>query len=293
MSETMTNTLPPPNTAPVPPRPQRRGLGFVILSAGLLLVGIGVAAFAVVESTGPDEVAVLVVDDRVSPSAPSTVAPVTAPPPTVRPSDVSLPRVTLVPTEAVVSTDPSGSTVPMTSEPETIPEAPPLSPLATQLGALYSVVPESITPRPQPIGLAIDSIDTADYPIRGVGLEADGELEVPDETEIGWYKYGATAGRPGATVLAAHVSWNNTTGPFYELGNVDPGDEITVTLDDGTERQYEVIERTMYDKSELPRERIWRNTGDETLVLITCGGDFNPDIRRYRQNIVVYAVPVA
>lgn len=274
MSETMTNTLPPPNTAPVPPRPPRRGFGFVILSAGFVLAGIGVAAVTVVESTGPDAVVVLDVDDTVSSSAPSTVAPVTAPPPTVRPSDVSLPRVTLVPTE-------------------TIPEAPPLSPLATQLGALYSVVPESIAPRPQPIGLAIDSIDTAEYPIRGVGLEADGELEVPDETEIGWYKYGATAGRPGATVLAAHVSWNNTTGPFYELGNVDPGDEITVTLDDGTERQYEVIERTMYDKSELPRERIWRNTGDETLVLITCGGDFNPDIRRYRQNIVVYAVPVA
>jgi hypothetical protein len=29
------------------------------------------------------------------------------------------------------------------------------------------------------------------------------------------------------------------------------------------------------------------------LVLITCGGSFNPDIGRYRQNIVVYAVPVA
>jgi hypothetical protein len=48
----------------------------------------------------------------------------------------------------------------------------------------------------------------------------------------------------------------------------------------------------VYGKSELPRERIWRNTGEETLVLITCGGDYNPEIRRYRENIVVYAVPV-
>ena len=39
-------------------------------------------------------------------------------------------------------------------------------------------------------------------------------------------------------------------------------------------------------------QRIWRTTGDETLVLITCGGDYNPEIRRYRENIVVYAVPV-
>jgi len=26
--------------------------------------------------------------------------------------------------------------------------------------------------------------------------------------------------------------------------------------------------------------------------LITCGGSYNPDSRRFRENIVVYAVPV-
>ena len=42
----------------------------------------------------------------------------------------------------------------------------------------------------------------------------------------------------------------------------------------------------------LPTERIWTHTGPETLVLITCGGSFNPQIRHYRDNIVVYAVPI-
>jgi len=32
--------------------------------------------------------------------------------------------------------------------------------------------------------------------------------------------------------------------------------------------------------------------GDAPLVLITCGGSFNPQIRHYRDNIVVYAVPI-
>ncbi|MEM1334250.1 MAG: class F sortase, partial [Actinomycetota bacterium] len=168
-----------------------------------------------------------------------------------------------------------------------------LSPLAALLGPRYSTIPEEIEPRPRPVGVTTDRIDIDDFPIRDVGLEDDGQLEVPDETEIGWYRYGATAGRPGATVLAAHVSWNRTTGPFFQLGTMEPGDIVTVALDDGTARTYEVTERTMYDKDELPRDRIWRNTGPETLVLITCGGDFNPEIRRYRQNIVVYAVPVA
>jgi sortase (surface protein transpeptidase) len=93
-------------------------------------------------------------------------------------------------------------------------------------------------------------------------------------------------------VLAAHVSWNRTNGPFARLGIVEPGEQIEVALDDGTVRRYEVTERAVYGKLELPRERIWRTTGDETLVLITCGGDYNPEIRRYRENIVVYAVPV-
>ena len=139
----------------------------------------------------------------------------------------------------------------------------------------------------------IDTVDVARFPVRAIGLEPDGQLEIPDETEIGWYRYGATAGQPGATVLAAHVSWNRTAGPFARLGTVEPGARIAVTLDDGSMRRYEVVERAIYGKLELPRERLWRNTGPEELVLITCGGDYNPEIRRYRQNIVVYAVPVA
>jgi LPXTG-site transpeptidase (sortase) family protein len=126
-----------------------------------------------------------------------------------------------------------------------------------------------------------------------VGIEEDGELEVPDESTIGWYKYGSAPGLPGATVLAAHVSWNRTIGPFNQLGKLEPGAHVDVRLQDGTKRTYQVVERAIYPKDELPRERIWTTTGDETLVLITCGGSYNSNIRRYRENIVVYAVPVA
>lgn len=155
-----------------------------------------------------------------------------------------------------------------------------------------AALPDRIEPRPRPIALQTSDIDVTDYPIRAIGLEPDGQLEIPDETEIGWYRYGATAGRNGATVLAAHVSWNGTNGPFAHLDTLDPGTQIEVELDDGSARNYEVTERVLYEKQGLPRERIWRNTGPETLVLITCGGDFNPEIRRFRHNVVVYAVPL-
>ncbi|NNE10817.1 MAG: class F sortase, partial [Ilumatobacter sp.] len=102
-----------------------------------------------------------------------------------------------------------------------------------------------------------------------VGIEENGELEVPDETEVGWYQYGSAPGLPGSTVLAAHVSWNRTIGPFHQLGNLEPGAEVDVVAADGATRVYQVVERAVYDKDELPADRIWSTIGDETLVLIT------------------------
>ena len=129
--------------------------------------------------------------------------------------------------------------------------------------------------------------------LRSVGVAPDGQLEIPDETEVGWYRLGAAPGEAGATVLAGHVSWNRSDGPFLRLGQLEPGATVVVALDDGTTRTYQVVERAQYGKLELPAARIWTREGAETLVLITCGGAFNPDIRRYSDNIVVYAVPVA
>lgn len=200
------------------------------------------------------------------PARPASTLAMTSPTPT--------PTSTPVPTSTVTST--------------TLPR----SPLAELLDARGSAAIEPFVPRIEPVGLEIESIDVTRYPIRRVGLLSTGDLEIPGESEIGWYRFGSSAGRPGATVLAAHVSWNGVLGPFAYLGRVEPGDRVAVELADGARHEYRVTERALYGKRELPRDRIWRIDGPETLVLITCGGDFNPQVRRYRQNIVVFAEPV-
>jgi hypothetical protein len=86
-------------------------------------------------------------------------------------------------------------------------------------------------------------------------------------------------------------AWSDTPGPFHRLDTLEPGARIDMGAADGTDRSYVVVERTMYDKDALPRS-LWRNSGPETLVLIMCGGDFDRSTRRYKQNIVVYAVPM-
>ena len=152
-------------------------------------------------------------------------------------------------------------------------------------------MPPPVFARPAPTAITIDAIGVT-APIVAVGVQPDGQLEIPDERHVGWYELGAHPGQPGATVLAAHVNWHHVDGPFARLLDLEPGSPITVALDDGSRRTYEVVERAQYDKTALPDERIWTHEGPETLVLITCGGSFNPDIRRFRDNIVAYAVPV-
>ncbi len=146
--------------------------------------------------------------------------------------------------------------------------------------------------RQPPKAVAIAGVDLL-APVLAVGIDPEtGELVVPDETQVGWYEDGSAPGLPGATVLAAHVSWNRQAGPFHELGDVEPGDTVDVVAADGSIRNYEVVSRELFHKDELPPERVWTTVGPETLVLITCGGSYNSESRRYRENIVVFAVPV-
>lgn len=256
------------DTARPPRRTTARGRALLVFGVVAGLAGAWMA-FSALAGSGSGEVT-LEIDDAVASVPPVTVAPLVTNPPATAPA----------------STDPSR---PQPSAPATT--TVPLSPLAALLGPGGSAVPPAIEPRLQPTALAIADLDLSG-PVRSVGIRTDGALEVPGAREIGWYRYGAAPGYEGATVLAAHVSWNRTSGPFAQLGRVEPGEQVEVTLDDGSVRRYEVTERAVYGKLELPRERLWRTTGDETLVLITCGGDYNPEIRRYRENIVVYAVPV-
>lgn len=273
------------STRPTTPRPSTgrvlASIAVVALAAGAVLTYLGL------RNGGGDDRVVLEVVDAVTESPPPTVPPAAGATGRSTPPSATPPN---TPPIRAASGDALGAPE---SEGPFSAELASLSPLADLLGPRFSAVPEPTAPRPRPVGMQIATIDVSGFPIRPVGLEDDGQMEIPDETEIGWYQYGATPGRSGATVLAAHVSWNGAVGPFARLGSVEPGTPISVTLDDGTTRHYEVVERAMYGKLELPRERIWRNSGPEELVLITCGGDFNPDLRRFRENIVVYAVPVA
>ena len=169
------------------------------------------------------------------------------------------------------------------------------SPLAGRVSELGSAMydpnehaPRTATPR----RLRIDALAVRGATIVDVGVEDDGEMEIPGPTEVGWYRFGAAPGEAGTTVLAAHIAYNGTDGVFRHLADLPAGARVSVELTDGQVRRYEVTSVEQYDKRALPAD-VWATDGPERLVLITCGGRFNPSLRSYESNIVAWASPVS
>ena len=190
-----------------------------------------------------------------------------------------------------VSPPPPSSALPAESDPG-------LSPLASRVRPLGSAFPAEVFPGlGDPIGVAptaisIASLDVSVAPIEPVGIEDNGELEVPGAEAVGWYRFGAGVdGGQGSVVLAAHIAYNGVDGVFRNLVDTELGATITVADESGRTIDYRVTEVVQYAKEALPIDDLFREDGGERLVLITCGGDFNPSLLSYDDNVVVIAVP--
>lgn len=130
-----------------------------------------------------------------------------------------------------------------------------------------------------------------------VGLTAEHTLEVPAPgpyyDEAAWYKHSATPGAAGPSVIVGHVdSAANGPSVFFDLRHLRPGDEVLVTRRDSTVAVFRVESVSQYSKDDFPTDLVYGATDDAALRLITCGGEFDPAERSYRDNIVVFATLV-
>jgi hypothetical protein len=146
----------------------------------------------------------------------------------------------------------------------------------------------------RPARLRIPSLQV-DAPVGGVGIDpANGQLDVPpDERPVSWYQYGPTPGGRGSALLAGHVDYDGRRGVFYGLRWTEPGDRFEVGYEDGSTRTFEVVGWRQYDKEQLPTTELFSEDGPPTIVLVTCGGEFDEGRRSYSDNLVVYGTPVA
>jgi sortase (surface protein transpeptidase) len=134
----------------------------------------------------------------------------------------------------------------------------------------------------------IPSLDV-DANIVPVGLRNGSEMAVPDVGIVGWYNLGPLPGAPGPSVLVSHVAWSGTKGAFYRLRDMKPGDQFQVYASSGDCAVFQVDGLETILKSKLPTERIWNQTEESVIRLVTFGGTYESKTGYYLSNVIVYA----
>ncbi len=195
-----------------------------------------------------------------------------------------------------VTTPPDPTSSPAAASPEDSPAAPEPAPDSAPPPVAADPAPEpELEPAPAvgpPSRIVIPAL-SVDAPVSAVGVADDGEVEVPaDVRTVGWYRFGPSPGEPGSSVLVGHVDdYRQGVGVLARIGDLNPGDTVQVTDGAGTARDFTVVAREQWNKTEVPLDRLFDRGGSARLVLLTCGGAFDDSRLGYTDNIAVTAIP--
>jgi LPXTG-site transpeptidase (sortase) family protein len=129
---------------------------------------------------------------------------------------------------------------------------------------------------------------------RPVGLDDQGRMGLFDDPSIAaWYQWGPAPESPaGSTVIAAHVdSLEYDLLPFARLKDAVAGTQVVVTDAAGTRHPYAVQSVQVVEKADVDWNAAFDRAGPPRLTLVTCGGEFDDENRRYLSNLVLTATP--
>ncbi len=182
---------------------------------------------------------------------------------------------------------PAGTSAPGTSAEQSTetPDSPAATPTPAPTPSGPAVLAESA-----PTRISIPAIGVDSSAFVELGLNELGEVAAPEAADdIGWFTGAHAPGAPGVGVVAAHVTWDGAEAPFFELGQLQQGDEVEVEREDGSRAVFAVTRLATFAKDDFPTEEVYRSTDEPELVLVTCGGEFDADARYYDSNVIVWA----
>lgn len=165
------------------------------------------------------------------------------------------------------------------------PEPHPVLAAVGEVGVYEEWVPEL------PVRIVIPALGI-DAPVQPVGLAPDGTgaMDVPSNfTDVGWYTAGVRPGMRGSAVMAGHYNGRGVPeAVFYDLDTLQIGDKVVVMSEERIEDIFVVVKIATYEY-DAPTDEVFVSTdGKARLNLITCGGEWLPEVDLYRHRTVVF-----
>jgi sortase (surface protein transpeptidase) len=84
------------------------------------------------------------------------------------------------------------------------------------------------------------------------------------------------------------VDGDGKFGIFHRLRELKVGSQVAIERVDGSTVSFVAYRVERFNKDTFPTQDVYGNTEGSELRLITCGGVFNPKVRSYEDNIVVF-----
>lgn len=146
-------------------------------------------------------------------------------------------------------------------------------------------------PWSKPVRLRIPKIGV-DAPFTDLALGPTGQLQPPpaaDTNLVGWYAQGTAPGQAGTAIIAGHVDTKTSAAVFAGLSELRKGDVFSVERADGRTASFQVDSAETFAKDAFPSERVYGDTDQAQVRLITCAGDYDRTVHDYTDNLVVFA----
>ena len=124
-----------------------------------------------------------------------------------------------------------------------------------------------------------------------VGIAEDNTMQTPgDFSQVGWYNKGIRPGEEGAAIINGH--YDDTQGKpavFYNLSDLNTGDEIVVKTALGKILKFQVESSYSEEYTSFPKELVYSKYEGKGIRLITCDGVWITKEKTYSRRLVVNA----
>lgn len=133
----------------------------------------------------------------------------------------------------------------------------------------------------------LPTISTEGYVLK-VGVDQNVEIAVPPNIHFaGWFVDSVRPGDTGLSIIDGHVDGPNLGGIFKNLGSLNPNDEFSIEIGDGTSKKFKVLEVITVNTEDAGKFLFSQNSGVQSqLNLITCTGVYLVDQETYDQRIL-------